>query len=120
MPKPASLPQPIHCQKERKKIEVFVLAMWEPIVAEHGWDWEVVVCTGKLSYCCSRSCPKKKKKEEKNESTVTLKSLQPAEQNKALMKDKKIGNASRLPTCSGNLNNKGYLILSSLGLGSLH
>jgi hypothetical protein len=65
--------------------------MWEPIVAEHGWDWEVV-CTGKLTYCCiaAEVVAPRKRKRKKNESTVTFKSLQPAEQNKALKKDKRL------------------------------
>jgi hypothetical protein len=73
-----------------------------------------------LTVVAAEVAPRKRKRK-KNESTVTLKSLQPAKQIKALKKDKRLAMPlSLLPTCSGNLNNRRYLILPSLGLGSLH
>jgi hypothetical protein len=93
--------------------------MWEPIVAEHGWDWEVV-CTGKLTYCFAAEVAPRKRKRKKNESTVTLKSPQPAEQNQALKKDKRLAMPLFYQLALVILTTGGYLILPSLGLGSLH
>jgi len=57
-------------------------------VAEHGWDWGGSV-HWKTYLLLQQKLPPRKRKRKKNESTVTLKSLQPAEQNKALKKDKR-------------------------------
>jgi hypothetical protein len=63
--------------------------------------------------------PQEKEKGRRMKAQLLSKVCSQQNKNKALKKNK-IGNTSLLPTCSGNLNKRRYLILPSLGLGSLH